>query len=50
MEKLYKSQTEGKRSSGVVQQSLISFGQFLRVTSQCLRGQAAPVDVTEEHS
>jgi hypothetical protein len=35
MEKLFKSQTKGKRSSGVVQQSLISFCQFLilRVSS-----------------
>jgi hypothetical protein len=50
MEKLFTSQTEGKRSSGVVQQSLISFCWFLslRVTSQCLRCQAAPVDINEE--
>lgn len=49
-EKLFKSQTEGKGSSGVVQQSLISFCWFLslRVTSQCLRCQAAPVDINEE--
>jgi len=50
MEKLFKSQTEGKRSSGVVQQSLVSFCWFLSlsVTSQCLRCQAAPVDINEE--
>jgi len=50
MEKLFKSQTEGKRSSGIVQQSLISFCWFLslRVTSQYLRCQAAPVDINEE--